>query len=447
MTTPEKTAEEAAKVGRDRKGRSVPARMALFSTRLLEANCNLVELPRETLVEVLFLHCITIQVATDQAAMRQENGLWKSLADEEESSQVEALVSCLRRSLNSLVADLSWSAATRDGPAYPVALSLIDRLVGNARSLTPLAFYSARALSEMFQSISEANGLPSVLEERFLTAQTLKATPGTVLLASAVVTGLAETLQSSHAVSNICNKLVSDVAGAAPDAERTMITLVLLTLSSQVYDQGEVPITQTNRIVFAVKQILSWLEQPDSLSNALRAEMCRVLMQLLPAMQEVYGSYWEATLDFCINSWKVVGQQGYFGDALPLIYASLRLSKMLEGLQDKNDDLGDALNRFADQKAAVIIGLLNISRDKISQPLKIVDGMLCREVDKVPVRHVLNHVDLFGLVSSESRDIQTAAFNLLHRVIPAQQEQASIDVLLDKRGAYHRCPWHFYYPN
>ena len=98
--------------------------------------------------------------------------------------------------------------------------------------------------------------------------------------------GLGETLQPSKAASNFCNRLVSDIAGASPAAEKTPIILVLLTLSAQVYESGELPVAN-NRIVFAVRQITQWLDEPNALDPALSAHICRALAQLLPCMKDI----------------------------------------------------------------------------------------------------------------------------------------------------------------
>lgn len=212
------------------------------------------------------------------------------------------------------------------------------------------------------------------------------------------------------------------------------MTLVLLSLSAQIYPQGELPVTNTNRIVFAVKQIISWLDKPEKLSHPLRAEICRVLRQLLPCMSDVYGSYWEKTITFCLGLWTRAIETEKLTEILPVIHASMRLIRTLETMSDPNDDLQDAIKEYSNEKPQALIGLLRLPRETPSQPLEIVDAMLCREVEKIPVRNVPDLSDLYGLVSSESRDIQTAAFNLLHATIPTQQEQKSVDVLLEKTG-------------
>ena len=433
-------ARDASQISRDRKGRSVPARMALYASHLFDANVELSRLPREFQAELLFLQCLTVQLVSDQITTQDENGLWKRLSDPQEASEAENLVSSLRHFINERAIIATWWLERPDDVSA-VMRSLVDLLIDQTKSLTPRGLYSARALSEILQAVAETHGLLPSLEEKFLTSETPKAAPATVFLAAAVIAGFGENLKPSKAVSNLFNRLISDIAGAASDTAKTMIALVLLSLSARVYGQGmhgqgALPVANTNRIVFAVKQIISWLDEPGELSPAILAETCRALTELLPCMKDVYGSYWEKAIQFGIMLWNDTGESHNLSERLPVIHASLRLMKTLETIPEPNDDLRDAIKEFANEKPKAIMELLKIPRNTTSQPVDIINSMLCREAQKIQVSHVTDLSDLYGLVASESRDIQNAAFDLLHRAIPERQEQKSVDVLLDKTGMY-----------
>ncbi|KAH7146323.1 hypothetical protein EDB81DRAFT_487650 [Dactylonectria macrodidyma] len=419
-------APEAApvRVPRDRKGRSIPMRMALYVCQLSESKPLLSQLPKRFQVELLYLQCLTVQLVSDQITCMEENRLWKTVGHAEASSQAEGFISSMRNMLTALTSELkTWDES--------VVHDLVNLLMEHSKELTPRGLYSARALAELVQSLTEAG--VAHLEESLLTPEVLKISPATVLLAAGLITGFGETLQPSKAVNNFSNRVVSEVAGATPQGAKTHMTLVLLSICAQVYELGELPVAN-NRIVFAVRQITSWLDEPESLSAPLCADICRALTHLLPCMKDVYGSYWEKTIEFCISLWNRANDYKLH-EALPFIHASLKLFKTLESLQEPNDDLVDAIKEYASAKPRSLIELLRLPRYATSQPLEIVDALLCREVDKIPLRHIPGLSDIFGLVASDSRDIQTAAFNLLHKAIPAQQEQKSIDVLLDKTDA------------
>jgi hypothetical protein len=415
-------------VQRDRKGRSVPVRMCQYLNRLLADDTSFPSLPEQFQVELLYLQAITSQIVSDQITAVREDGPWKSLQQTDAVFEAEELVSAARNVVNAQV----QAANSRDIQEAPVLYQLFQLLVKQASALTPLGLYSSRSLGELVQVLVETNGLTTSLETELLKAEFLKVAPETVLVAAAVLAGLGEAARSSKVVNTFCNRLVSEVAGAKPQAEKTHMTLVLLTLSGRIYDSGELPVAN-NRVVFAVRQITSWLEEPDELRPELRVEIFRSLTQLLPCMKEVYGTYWEKAIEFCISSWTNARDYSV-NEYLPIIHSSLRLIKTLESLPEPNDDLVDVLKDFAESKSKSLIELLKLDRDATSQPLEIVDGMICREVEKIPTRHISDLSDIFPLVASESRDIQTAAFNLLHRAIPPRQEQQAVDALLDKTG-------------
>lgn len=419
------------RVSRDRKGRAIPARMALYTCQLSQV-VPLSQLPEPFQVELLYLQCLTVQLVSDQITCLDDSRLWKSLGHTELISQAEDFVSTMRGTLTTLAADpKGWDTASADD-ASSVLRGLVDLLMQHSKELTPRGLYSARALGELIQSLSEAQGISSHLEEALLKPEVLKVTPGTVLPALALLTGLGETLQPSKPTNLFCNRLVSEVAGATPKSEKTLMTLTLLSSCAQIYELGELPVAN-NRIVFAVRQITSWLDDPEDLAAPLCAEVCRVLNRLLPCMKDVYGSYWEKTIEFCISLWNRAHDYP-LEDALPFIHASLRLMRTIESIQEPNDDLVDAIKEFVDAKPKALVELLRLSREMSSQPLEIVDAMLCREVERIPVRFIPDIDDIFCLVASESRAIQTASFGLLHRAIPEKQEQNSVEMLLDKKG-------------
>jgi hypothetical protein len=415
------------RVPRDKKGRSVPLRMSLYSTLLLGEGVDIATLPRQFQIELLYIQCLTIQLATDQINSRDDNSLWLALESADSVSEAEALVTTLRNFINKgSLASTWWDDAVDEEQAH-IFRGLFDLLKEESKELTPRGVYSARAISEIVQVLSEAHGLSSGLEEALLKPVLTKVAPDTALLAAALISGLGETIKSSKLASTFCNRLVSDIAGASVGGDKTMITLVLLTLSAQVYDSGKLPVA-SNRIVFAVKQITSWLEDNETLNAPLSAEICRVLTLLLPCMSDVFGSYWEKAIDFSLDLWDKAVEHP-LPDALPFIHSSLKLIKTLKSLEDPNDDLQDALRESASKRSKALIGLLKLPRGASSQPLEIVDATLCREVERVSIKNVKEISDIYELVASESQDIQTAAFDLLHRAIPAIQEQRSIDTV------------------
>lgn len=420
------------RVPRDKKGRSIPARMALYVCAMVDEKVDISRLPTQFLVEILYLQCVTIQLISDQITSLDVNGLWFSLGRVEDVVEAEDLVSTLRSQLNSYVTSAEWWVEESNKGIPSVVNGLVNLLIQESQTLTPRAVYSSRALSELLQTVAEARGLTPSLEEKFVKVEYLKTKENAALVAAAIVTGFGQSLQGSKQINNFCNRLVSDAAGANAEDERTRTILALTTLCANVYEEGQLPVAN-NRIVFAVRQITSLLEEPEILDARLSTDICRALTALLPCMKDVYGSYWERTIEFLLHLWDR-SREHPIEEATPVIHASLKLAKVLENMPEANDDLVDALKDLENAKPKALVELLKLPRELSSQPGSIVDALLCREVDKIPVRSIPALDEIFPLMASESKEIQTAAFSLLHRAIPEEQQQKSVDALLDKTG-------------
>ncbi|KAH7353820.1 hypothetical protein B0T11DRAFT_121007 [Plectosphaerella cucumerina] len=418
---------------RDRDGCVAPLRMALYAGKLLSSNLDLESLPQDFKVEVLFLLSITVQLATDQMTLGDENKLWSSLGTSDSLESAAKFVSTSRSIILDFVeAAFGWRDGTDDG-STPLIETLIAVMIQQSTALTPMGLYSARALSELVEGLNDKHGIPLDSEAKLAKYDTLKATPSTVLAAVALLRGYGEMLESSKLTNTLCNRLVSDIAGLSVSSNKTLATLVLFNACAQVYELGEIPVPN-NRLVFAIRQVTSWLEDPVALTPQLSAEVCRALQRLLPCIKEVYGPHWERTIDFCTNLW-VKASEDELDAVLPYIHASIKLMNTLETISEPNDDLDDALKEAAETTALSLLELLKLPREKNTQPLEITDALICRRVGKLSLRHVSDLSELYGLMASDSRDIQSAAFSLLHRALPAAQAKLSIDVLLDKTEA------------
>ncbi|KXH45074.1 hypothetical protein CSIM01_01203 [Colletotrichum simmondsii] len=428
--------DQRLRVRRDRDGLSIPARMAFYTSKLLSSDISVSSLPDSFQVELLYLLCVAVQMVSDQITLMDENKLFLNLEMGDALASAESFVSSTRVTINAIVDEAKgWRDGSETGSTKLIN-GLIAIMTQETKELTPLGVYSSRALSDLFQNLAEKHGFPIAGDEKINQLATLKATPPTILAATAVLAGFGESLESSKAINNLCNRLVSDIAGASVEpekAEKTLLILVLLNACLQVYEVGGVPVAN-NRIVFAVRQITSWMDDIPSLTPALSAEVCRSLQRLLPCMKDVYGSYWDKTIEFSTALWARASDDR-LDDSLPYIHASLKLMTTLETLSEPNDDLVDAIKEFAETKSLSLIELLKLDREKTTQPLEIVDAIICRQVNKIPLKHINDLSDLYGLIAADSRSIQTAAFNLLHYALPARQEELSVNVLLDKTDA------------
>ncbi|KAJ0114679.1 hypothetical protein J7T55_004923 [Diaporthe amygdali] len=421
------------RVQRDQKGLSIPTRMAMYTVALVESGAELGTLAQKFQAELLYLLYLVAEVASDQITLMDENLLFGSLSDPTLLKDVEDFVTTTRKMINNIfVESTHWRPG---GSEKGLRDELVDIMIQQSKELTPIALYSARALSEIFAAFSDAHGQMAVVEEWLTALEVMKATPSTAFPAIALLTGYGEALANSKVVSNLLNRLVSDIAGASPQSEKTILNLVLLNACMPIFEIGQLPVAN-NRLVFAVKQITSWTEQPiEGLGVAVVTESCRALQRLLPCIREVYGPYWEQTIEFCLGLWKHAGRDSP-EKHLPYIHASVKLMSGFSAIEEPNDDLVEALETHAESRNHSLLELLKLPRvENISQPQAIVDALLCREAEKIPLDHLKDLSEVYGLVASESRDIQSAGFNLLHRALPAIQEELSLDVLIEKKQA------------
>ncbi|KXJ86177.1 hypothetical protein Micbo1qcDRAFT_153373 [Microdochium bolleyi] len=427
------TSSQAGQARRDQTGCSIPGRMALYTAKLFSSSADLSKLSPEVQVEILTLLGTTAEVVADQTTISGKKSIWASVESTAIQEDASDLVSSVRKIL---IGTTEGAAGWRDGSGSSnsqVVSKLISKLIDATRSLDPVALYSAKLLSEIFAFLIEAHGLPSDAEEWIAGSDLLKASPSSALGAAAILSGMGQSLASSKTVNNFCNRLVSEIAGAKIGQEKSLITLVLFDLCAEVYPAGELPVAN-NRLVFAVKQITSWLDTPEELNVQYSSEVCRSLRHLLPCIKDVYGSYWERAIDFCLHSWSKNSLEP-LNDRLPAVHASLRLMSSLETLQEPNDDLVDVLETTEERRSTALATLLQVPRSEHTQPLEIVDSMICRRSAKIPLAHLKDISDFYGLLATESRTLQTAAFTLLHRALPAFQENLAMDILVEKKSA------------
>ncbi|KAK4917271.1 hypothetical protein LTR28_013311, partial [Elasticomyces elasticus] len=191
------------------------------------------------------------------------------------------------------------------------------------------------------------------------------------------------------------------------------------------------------RLPLIVKRIIPWLTD-DQVITTVKAEACRALMSLLPAAKAVYGDHWAEMLRFLPAFWSTTND---LESELPLLHASLGLYTTLRALnseQEVNEDLLDAWKESGEAVFQGLVELLRHSRstqDDYHQPHRIVNELLSRQILKIPNLRLDHANGLYTLLYAPSRPIQQTAFELLHKHVPAAQEQISLDAALEDKTA------------
>ncbi|KAK3294224.1 uncharacterized protein B0H64DRAFT_182239 [Chaetomium fimeti] len=420
--------------GRDSNGRSIPARMALFTAKLLASGVQLSSVPPEFQLELVYLLCLTEAIVGDQVSSGQTGGLWSDGPETE--ADVQEFCDLSSAAVRAVIADCGdwtdWSMAGN---------SLVERLINfmlhASTGLSPPAFYAAKCLSSLLQLLVQTHGgAPTALEEWLVKLGIMRAAPNTTLLTAAFLTGFGELLASSKATATLCVRLISEMPGFPGFSDRSpraLPSLVLLNLCLDVYE-GEVPV-ETRKQVLALQQFTKWTTVPAELGYQPAAEICKAIARILPGTKDTYGSYWDQAIKYCIWLWNRATEDPAV-ERLPYLYASLKLMQALRTVEEPNDDLEEALASHKEAATASLIELLGLPHESTAnQPNQLVDSLLARTVSKIPDVRLEDLDDIYESVASESREIQRAAFGLLHKALPAAQEDINLAVVIDKKAA------------
>ncbi|KAK2070536.1 hypothetical protein P8C59_005021 [Phyllachora maydis] len=278
---------------------------------------------------------------------------------------------------------------------------------------------------------ADLDALNAELDEFFAMKAINKATSANVFPAVAVLAGFGIMLSPSKAVNHLCNNMVSQVAGAFPSLPSTLSSMVILNGCFSVYEPGTVPVDH-RRLGISIKQMTSWTDVPDEMSAGLAAETCKGLQNIAPNVQKLYGPYWNQSVSYCLLLWHRAPQDSVAVRS-PYLHASLKLLTTLETLENPNEDLRDVLEEKAMEISRGLISVLKMLGDgeDLPSPAQIVNGLFSRRAEKIPEEHLEDVRQLYSLMASESKDIQTAGFSLVCRRSRLMQEELSLDALLN----------------
>jgi hypothetical protein len=428
----------AGPVRRDADGYSAAFRMALYTSQLITHKEVIEYVPSDTQADIIYMTSLSVAKALDQLSLHMEGWLWSSLADPAVENKIQDFISSSRRSLTKLVIETKdWREPSPSGQSQ-VAQKMVLRLIKGSSGRSTLAFYNGRLLSDLLSNIVECHGWRASGGDEWLASfDVLKPSTPNIFTALGFLRGLKDHLGSSNLINNLCNRLVSDISGASPKNDETLPLLLLMNAALDVYEHGSLPVAH-NRLVFAVKQITSWMEEcEEDLNPPIASESCRSLHLLFPDIKDVYGPYWKSAIQFCVSLWTSDRVMSDTDDWLPAIHSSLKLVVMLKGLNEPNEDLEEALNTSEKLISEGILHLLALNRPQIEdQPWHIVDELIARQATTIPLKHVGDLTEMYPLLASGSSVIQTAAFEILHRALPIAQEEISVDVLLEKKGKF-----------
>ncbi|KAF1925875.1 uncharacterized protein M421DRAFT_7637 [Didymella exigua CBS 183.55] len=435
------------KMSRDSDGYSAAYRIAQYVAKLSRIpHFRVQTAPLEVRDAYLRNIALTVQLVNDNLGLAGANGLWTDYNTDTENDAmsfksdaagfttqeltgVHGSMSSLAKSPNEENALLTWAQGL---------LGQID-----AGSSTQ-AYYHARAYSSLVSTAIMFHGwksswTTSVQESLKIVRKTKQTIP---LLA--YLTAFDEPLAASKSCERMCNEIIADLTGLDIDLKPQEGLSQLVVLNTVLAQDGITESIAKQRLVFFVKHVVPWLD-PAHGSVEIRAEVCRALTALLPLMSDMYGEHWGDILNALSSAWsgttELQSTEAEASSPIPFIHASLKLYEQLRRLtegEEPNDDLLEGWNESEQPVAAGLINLLKHSQhfpDEFHQPLKMVNEVLARQIAKVPLKHLDSAEELYPLLYVESQPVQQTAFDILHKQIPAAQEQISIDAALSKTTA------------
>jgi hypothetical protein len=421
---------------RDAEGLSQALRTAMYITKLLNTT-DLEDQIRSSegneLATIVAALELTVLIGEDNMSILGMNALW--VPSPEHDAEVLDFVS----QANAAISKILDSSEPSTWPAFQKALD--EQRSGSESSSE--AYYSALASSRFYAELVEKHGSSSEIVKSGEESLRALRKSGDLFATQAQLVGHAQALAGSQYLTRVCNELVSDLTGLDVSQQKDKAVRELVTLNTILSSQDDVlGVVATQRLVFLIKHITSWLEPEHDL--LVRSEVVKALAYLLPGMQEIYGEHWAQILSGITAIWTQVDEDNINERSIPLINASLRLLHTLRKLsksEEPNDDLVDALK---DQEKQMFDGLLNLLKstgglpDESHQPLMVTNELLCRQLSQLPPKQIQDLLDieeLYPLMMTQSRAIQQAAFSVLHIKVPSTQEKISFDAALDNRTA------------
>lgn len=404
----------------DADGFSLLFRLTLYTTKVLSNTTIMTEISQDQKNATFHYFPLAFQLLNEKLTLESANELWSDTTLDviDEAADVLAQASTLLQ---------DWSQ-------MEAMVSIWSDLIQSTRDLSPRAYLHGLAFTDIISRNIDVQGPGSILTifgkdiaDIHRSAELVKS----VSLLSATH----EYLLGSQHGKKLLNELISlcTELKTLEDFSSGVGRLVLLNtlLDGNSDALGTVP---NQRVVFLMQALIRVLN--DSSDNlAAECEVMKLLDPVLSATADIYGDHWGQILDYLAATWQDEDKRANF----PLLHASLRLYgrlKTLSNVEDTNEDLSDA---WASMKSPLEDGLKQCLESfsqpgsGINQPRRITAELLRRQIVQISPSHDPN---LYLLITSTEDSVRGAAYDLLHRSIPKEQEAISLDLALENASVH-----------
>ncbi|EXJ90200.1 hypothetical protein A1O1_03299 [Capronia coronata CBS 617.96] len=392
-------------------------RLVLYVTRMASDTHILPLLPAEQLGVLYFHYPLALQLVNEKLTMESANDIWQNTSNE----VIEEAADVLSQG-NSLVQ--KW--IQDDG--------LINTWINAIRStadLTPESYLKGLAFTDIASRYVDEFG-PSRITSSFDIEMKEMYNAPEVTRSASLICACRDQIISGPSGRRLLNELIAmgtELKSEGSVAGLRSLVLLDLLLDGRSKSLEEIP---SQRLIFFVQTLTRLLtDKSDDLGY--QTEAMRLLDPVLSAVKDVYGPHWERILTCLLTLW----HDGHdLADNIPLLHASLRLYARLRSLaasDDSNDDVRDSWEAAQASLEDGLVRCLHIFKDpkeEMDQPRQIAAEMLRRQLLHISLSH---DAELYSFLSSREPAIRGAAYDLLHRSIPAQQEQFSLELALEHR--------------
>ena len=435
-------------ISRDSYGFSIPLRMAQYTIELLQNIVPMEEVDNETQTDVFLLLSLTIRLIEDDLSVQGSNALW-AISNAEIKKEMTDLLVRGQTLKSKWLYDLRWKD-TEGHLNSTLVGSTFGRWMTDAAHDSSIAYYYAEARAAAVSELVKHHAWPSNLNSDLNTKfRELSKSADTIRVCDFIIEHQIP-LQDSPTAVKYCNQLIANLTGSDITQKRDEVLRQLVLLNTMLYSAYRIVDTiaeqSKQRLVFFVKKMIVWLKD-GNISPPHQAEILKILSLVLPRIGDIYGEQWADVFGHLVDYWQqlVSLEESSVRSTLPAIYESITLfrglRKMREAEEEKemqNDDLLEAWVERENDVASSLLRLLSLPRnasDDDHELLKEVDQRISDELARLPFKHITNISDLYPLMDSKFEPVQDFAYMTLHKYIPTQKEQISIDAVLEKRHA------------
>ena len=384
---------------------------------MVQTTTLLLQLPQDLRLTLIQHFALALQLASDDLNVPGSVPLWNTPDPNLEAEVVTSIFEAQK-----LLAD--WSIQEEMALVVPRVQEI---LLQNSEGLSASSYYHARAYLSINDQVAEVKGR-SIIGGNTNRIRAIHKSPD-------VFADVVALLSADYKdVVRACNELLSELTTYrfAEDTDRQSEGLRKLLLLNCLLHRpdGMANNIPQQRLVFFAQHVVSEL---CAAAFAPATEIMRSLLMVLPAIKDIYGSFWGDILDFAISMRRYPLDDEHLAGR----HACLRLLSTLTKAEtlELNDDILDA---WTERKHPIMEDLVRVldevSRlpDESHQPRQIFNELLSRLLAGSSQILTDEEETLLPVLASESTSLQRTAYEILHEQIPLKQEQASLDKALTK---------------